>query len=270
MRRQLSAALIAVATLTTSAVAAERNYTIRGEGWFDTGNPRFGRVPMREARLTLRDNGEFAVTLFVRNQRYLVRGRWDRNGRSNLERIDIDDAFGQRARGNGTLAYRSRGGQPVRLELDGRTNEGTFRANIEDADAGGWERDRDDRRDGFELGRRDRLSRAIHASVSGEGLLRLSGIRDGRLDHVRVRMNPNGDVRLEFAAPTRGVVHADIVQVRGNRVTARVREVFGRRASGELVVVMRSGDMVDHIRGSGNSERGGWQLDFEGRDRDRR
>ena len=150
MRRHLSAALIAIATLSTPAMAAERNYTIRGDGWFDTGNDRFGRLPMREARLTLRDNGEFAVTLFVRNERYLVRGRWNRNGRSDVERIDINDAFGERASGNGSLAYRGRGGQPVRLELEGRTNDGTFHATITDPVKGDWvDRDRNDRRDDF-------------------------------------------------------------------------------------------------------------------------
>lgn len=268
MRRQLSAALIAVAALSTSAVAAERNYTIRGDGWFDTGNTRYGRLPMREARLTLRDNGEFAVTLFVRNERYLVRGRWDRNNRSEIERIDINDAFGQRASGNGSLAYRFRGGQPVRLELDGRTNDGTFRASIVDPANDEWnDRDRNDRRDDFDLGRGNRLSRTINTNVVGNGTLRLSGIRDGRLEEVRVRMEQDRDVRLEFSQPTRGTVRAEIIEVRDNRVTARVSEVYGRRASGEIQIVMRSWDMVDRINGSGGSDNGSWQLDFDGRSR---
>ncbi|MBC7894748.1 MAG: hypothetical protein H7066_05005 [Cytophagaceae bacterium] len=268
MRRQLSAALIAIATLSEPAMAAERNYTIRGEGWFDTGNDRFGRLPMREARLTLRDNGEFAVTLFVRNERYLVRGRWDRNSRSDIERIDINDAFGQRASGNGSLAYRIRGGQPVRLELDGRTDDGTFHATIVDPAEGETnDRERDDRRNDLELGRGNRLTRAINTTVQGSGTLRLSGIRDGRLEEVRVRMETNRDVRLEFSQPTRGAVRAEIVEIRDNRITARVSEMYGHRASGQVVIVMRDRDMVDRINGAGGSEGGSWQLDFAGRSR---
>jgi hypothetical protein len=55
MRHHWSAVLIAIAAFSAPAMAAERNYTIRGDGWFDTGNDRYGRLPMREARLTLRD-----------------------------------------------------------------------------------------------------------------------------------------------------------------------------------------------------------------------
>lgn len=267
MRRQLSAALIAIATLSASAMAAERNYTIRGDGWFDTGNDRYGRLPMREARLTLRDNGEFAVTLFVRNERYLVRGRWDRNNRSDVERIDINDAFGQRASGNGSLVYRFRGGQPVRLELDGRTNDGTFHASIVDPADGEWnDRGNNDRRDDSDLGRGNRLNRAINSTVVGNGTLRLSGIRDGRLEEVRVRME-NRDVRLEFSRPTNGAVRAEITEIRDNRITARVSEMYGRRASGEIVIVMRDREVVDRMNGSGGSDGGGWQLDFNGRSR---
>lgn len=267
MRRHVSAALIAIVVLNTPALAAERNYTIRGDGWFDTGNARFGRLPMREARLTLRDNGEFAVTLFVRNERYLVRGRWNRNGRSDIERIDINDAFGQRASGNGSLAYRDRNGQPVRLELEGRTNDGTFHASIVDPTNDEWnDRDRNDRRDDHVLGRGNRLSRAINTTIIGSGTLRLSGIRDGRLEAVRVHME-NRDVRLEFSQPTRGTVRAEIADIRENRITARVTEMYGHRASGQLVIVMRDRDMVDRMNGSGGSDGGSWQLDYDGRSR---
>ncbi|MBK8246897.1 MAG: hypothetical protein IPK85_05800 [Gemmatimonadetes bacterium] len=89
MYRAMYVALLGIVPATV-AFAGERNYTLRGDGWFDGNNARFGRLPMREVRMTVRDNGEFAVTLFVRNERYLVRGRWDRGGRGNVERIDLD------------------------------------------------------------------------------------------------------------------------------------------------------------------------------------
>ena len=268
MVRHLSAALLSVVALSTEAFARERNYTLRGEGWFDTGTERFGRLPLREARLTLRDNGEFAVTLFVRNERYLVQGSWDRRNRGELERIDINNAFGQRASGSGTLAYRADAEQPQRLALEGRTGDATFRAEIADARSDGWDnRDAPDRRNDRDLGRGNKLFRDIDASMNGSGTLRLSGVRDGRLENVRARLGTDGDVRLEFGSPTRGSVRAEITDIRDNRITARVREVFGYRASGEVVIAMRDRDNVERVNGSGGGDNGSWQLDFDGRSR---
>ncbi|MCC6318044.1 MAG: hypothetical protein IT361_10170 [Gemmatimonadaceae bacterium] len=265
MRRHWSAALIAVAALSARSEAAERNYTIRGDGWFDARSERFGRLPMREARLTLRDDGAFAVTLFVRNERYLVRGRWDRRGRPGLQRIDISDAFGRRASGTGSLVYSGWRDQPVRLELEGRTGDGDFRASIAALDARRDEDD-DDRFD-FDLGNGTRLRRTIATTVDGTGTLRLSGIRDGRLGTLRLRLERDREARLEFGEPTRGEVRAEITDIRDRRITLRVREVFGRRANGELVVMMRDREQVDRINGSGGSDGGSWQLDFDARNR---
>ena len=273
MVRHLSALLLAAATLSSEAAARERNYTIRGDGWFDGSNQRYGRLSLREARLTLRDNGEFAVTLFVRNAQYLVRGRWNRRGRgnANVEGIAIDNAFGQRATGNGTLHYRRRGGVPDRLTLEGRTTSGPFHAEISDDRGDAWDDplERDDRRAGVELGRGNRLYADIDASATGEGLLRLAGIRDGRLEAVRVRMGTNRDVRLDFERPTRGTVRGQVTDIRGDRVVVRVTDVYGARASGEVVVEMRDRGMVERINGSGGSDDGSWQLDFDARTRGR-
>jgi translation initiation factor IF-1 len=271
MVRHLSAVLVAIAALGADASAAERSYTIRGDGWFDGGNPRFGRLAMREARLTLRDNGEFAVTLFVRGERYLVRGRWDRRGRGDVERIAIDNAFARRASGSGTLHYRRNGEAPERLVLEGRTSEGTFHADISDERGDGWDDpvDRGERRRGLDLGRGTRLYRDIDARTTGDGLLRMSGIRDGRLTSVRVRMGRDRDVRLDFERPTRGTVRAEITDIRDDHVVARVTDVYGARATGEVVIVMRDQEMVDRINGSGGGGSGSWQLDFDGRSRGR-
>ncbi|MGQ0646573.1 MAG: hypothetical protein ACT4P7_03320 [Gemmatimonadaceae bacterium] len=269
MVRHLSVMLVAVAVFGSEAAAKERNYTIRGDGFFDAGNQRFGRLAMREARLTLRDNGDFAVTLFVRNERYLVRGHWDRRGRGYVEHIDIANAFGQRASGSGSLSYGSNAGTPERLILEGHTADGRFRAEISDARNDEWEGSRDDRRGDFELGRGNRLYRDIDAVTEGNGLLRLSGIRDGRLTTVRAHLGTNRDMRLEFERPTRGTLRAEITNIRHNRVIARVTDVFGYGGSGEIVVTMRDRDIVERINGSGSSGNGSWQLDFDGRSRGR-
>lgn len=267
MLRQLSALALTVLATTAHALGGERNYTMKGDGWFDA-NERFGRLPMREARLTVRDNGEFAVTLFVRNARYLVKGRWDRRGRADVERIDIRDAFGQRADGSGTLTYGRDRDQPVRLVLEGRTRDGAFHADITDDRANDRWDDRDrDRRDDRDIGRGDRLARDIDAQGNGDGTLRFSRERDGRLRTLRARLGTNRDVRLDFTGPARGTVRAEVTEIRGNRITARVREVYGVRAAGEVVLLLRDRDMVERVNGYGTSDDGSWQLDFEGRDR---
>jgi hypothetical protein len=260
----------AAAAATASVAVKERNFTLRGEGWFDSGNARFGQIPMREARFTLRDNGDFAVTLFVRNERYLIRGRWETRGNGNVERIVITDAFGQRASGNGTLIYDRGDNDPHRMVLNGRTGDGDFRAELSSGRGDDWEgRDRPNASRDLMLGSGNRLYRDVEAETDGTGLLRMSGIRDGRLNTVRARMGTNRDARLEFGGPTRGVVRGQVINVRDNRVVIRVEEILGAAGTGEMVVTMENRERVDRIEGSGSGRNGSWHLEFDGRSRDR-
>lgn len=266
MRQTWSVTCLLLASATI-AQAGERNYTLRGDGWFDGANQRFARLPMREVRMTIRDNGEFAVTLFVRNERYLVRGRWDRRGRARTERIDIAQAFGVRASGRGTLQYRGDGRAPERLVLDGRTEEGDFRAEItEERSWGDWNdpRDHADRRR-YELGRGDRLHEDLDLMATGDGLLRMAGVRDGRVSAVRAILRTNREVRIQLERPTRGEVRGEVVDIRDTRVRVRVTEVLGVRASGEVDLVVDDRRTMERISGAGSSREGSWQLDFDGR-----
>lgn len=269
MRHLWSATLFTL--IPALAMADERNYTLRGDGWFDGGNSRFGRLEMREVRMTLRDNGEFAVTLFVRNERYLVRGRWDRRGRSVVERIDVNQAFGIRASGSGTLRYLGNTREPQRLELEGRTAEGTFRAEISRDRGFDWNDPRDrDERGRFELGRGTRLYEDIDVDAGGNGVLRMSRVRDGRVTQVRAILRTNRNVRIEVARPTRGTIEGEVVEVKGNVVRVRVEEVLGARANGELEVALRDRGRLTRIRGAGGSNDGSWQFDFDGNGREGR
>jgi hypothetical protein len=267
MYRALLVALLGIVPA-TDALADERNYTLRGDGWFDGNNARFGRLPMREVRMTLRDNGEFAVTLFVRNERYLVRGRWDRRGRGNVERIDLNQALGQRASGNGTLHYARNGNTPERLFIEGRTRDGAFRAEITDERGFDWNdrRDRDERAR-FELGRNGRLYEDLQLDARGNGTLRMSRVRDGRVNAVRAQLRTNRDVRIDLDRPTAGTIRGEIIAVTGNQVRVRVQEVLGVRANGEIEIVVRDRNELSTIRGAGGSDDGSWQLDFDGNGR---
>lgn len=262
MRRIVSIIPLLLAPL-VAVDAAERNYTLRGDGWFDGGNERFRRLPLREARVTVEDDGTFAVTLFVREARYLVRGRWDRRGRGRAERFDIDRAFGLRAEGSGTLHYEGRATAPRRLVLDGRTADGAFHAELTDDGRVDWNDPRDhDARWRLDLGRGDRLYADLDVEGRGNGMLRMSGVRDGEVSDLRARLRTNRDVRIELARPTRGTILGEVVEVRDNQVRVRVTEVMGVRASGELDVVLRDRETIERVAGSGGSREGSWQLDF--------
>src|SRR5688572_959098 len=104
MTRYVLALIAALGSSSSIAGAVERNYTIRGSGYIDGGGAS-GRMELSEARMTLRDNGYFAVTLFTRGERLLVRGNWNRSGSGNVERISIENAWGQSAEGSGTIQY---------------------------------------------------------------------------------------------------------------------------------------------------------------------
>lgn len=274
MTRYVLALIAAVGSSSGEATAAERNYTIRGNGYIDGGG-RSGRMELSEARMTLRDNGYFAVTLFTRGERFLVRGNWNRRN-GNVERITIEDAWGQRAEGTGTIQYRRDGdAAPERMVIEGRTRNGTFHVVIDEdrrrggnsGDVGGWDRGDWDRDVGVLPGNRGRLRSNVDARSYGDGILRMSGVRGGDFSTARTRLGTNGDVRIDIEHPTTGSIRGEIEDVRGDRVTVRVTSVLGHSGSGELVVVLRGTDEVSRINGSGTSRNGSWQLDFDGNGR---
>ncbi len=271
MLRHLSVGLSALALLSTEAVAWERNHTMRGSGWFEGENARFGRLDLREAQLTVRENGEFAVTLFVRNERYLVRGRWDRRGRGNVDRIEIRDAFGRRASGTGTLQYGFDDARPERLMLRGRTQEGSFTAELRDEarfdrdDRGRDDRNRDDRgRD-----RRDRdwdnwgWGGGFDANERGNGWLRQDVGPDLSFDRMRVRLdaNRNAVVYLEGRRQTMAL-RGRWTQDRDDDVRIELSSVNEVDARGR-VELRRNRGGVDRLTGSGRTQRGRFEVRFE-------
>ena len=268
-------ALIAALGSSSTAGAVERNYTIRGSGYIDGGRAS-GRMELSEARMTLRDNGDFAVTLFTRGERLLVRGNWNRGGTGNVERISIENAWGQRAEGSGTIQYRRDGdADPERMVIEGRTRNGPFHVVIDDArlrradtrDPGAWDRGGWDPNGGVRPGNRDRLRSNIDATTNGDGVVRMSGVRGGDFSSARARLGTNGDVRIDIDHSTKGTIRGEVQDVRGDRIVARVTNMFGYAGSGELVIVMRGSADVARINGSGTSRNGSWQLDFDGNGR---
>ncbi|MBK8245959.1 MAG: hypothetical protein IPK85_00925 [Gemmatimonadetes bacterium] len=262
MYRAMYVALLGIVPATV-AFAGERNYTLRGDGWFDGNNARFGRLPMREVRMTVRDNGEFAVTLFVRNERYLVRGRWDRGGRGNVERIDLDQAFGRRASGRGTLQYARSHDTPERLVLEGRTTDGTFRAEIAEDRGFGWsdprnrdERDRADDRRGRD-GRRDRDDRddrngwfgSFESNDRGNGRLRQDVGPDLAFDRMRVRLEANGRAWIGLEGRRQSVQLRGTWRADGRDVRIDLDAINEMRANGRLTLE-RSGTRVERLQGT--------------------
>lgn len=261
------------AALGSGTFAYERNYTIRGNGYVD-GTGVAGRLDLNEVRMTLRDNGYFAVTLFIRGERVLVLGNWDRRG-TNGERISIRSVGGQWAQGSGSLVYlRDGDSAPERMVLEGRTSRGSFNVMIQErgygrggnsGDPGVWNRDTWDPRGRTHPSRRVVLRRAIDATTNGRGIVRMAGVRGGDFSTVRVRIGTNGDVRIDIDRSTRGKIQGELRGVNGDRYVVYVEDMFGYRASGELSLVMRNNE-VSRIDGNGTSSSGSWQFDFsEGR-----
>lgn len=256
--------VLGLALAATNANAQERNYTIRGSGYLEPTGPS-PRVAMQEVRLTLRDNGEFLATLFARGERILVQGRWTDRGRGDRERVEISNAFGVRADGDGALYYER--GVPTRLTLNGRTREGGFRVELLDEDMRGRDdRYPDDRRrrGDLVLGSGNRVYANVDAVSPGLGMVRMSGVRDGRFQNARVRLGTARDVRIDIDRNTRGTIRGEIQEVRGSRVMIRIDDMFGYRATGQLTVEMRNEVEVARMDGSGSSTNGSWQLEFDG------
>jgi hypothetical protein len=257
-----------------TAEAKDRTYTIRGDGYLDPTGPGV-RLEMDEARVTLRDNREFLATFMARGERVVIRGRWDPRGRDAIEQVSINDAFGARAEGTGTLQFDGNHDRVIRIMLQGRTREGAFRVDIRER--GGrpddWnDRDRDDRydRDRPDLGEGNRVFRNVDATTDGKGILRLAGVRNGDFTVARVRLGTSRDVTIDIDRGTRGSIRGEITDIRDHRVAIRVTNVLGHRASGEIIAHMQSAHEVDRLNGSGGSDGGSWQFDFTGTERPER
>lgn len=258
--------------------AQERNLTLTGRGTLE-GERGIVR-DVREVRLTLRRNGEFAATIVARDRDVVVRGRWNRPGLGNVDRIEVQEAERAPVRGDGTLAYADRDAMiPRRLALSWSGRAGTYRLEVEDRDVGGYrddrpgrpdDRDRPDDRErdrdrDWRVGDRAGVYRNIDARADGDGRTRMSGVRGGAFSFVRARIGTGGDAILEIDAPTKGEIRGRVDEVRGRRVTLRVRSVYGYDGSGTITVTLRDDDTVARIEGGGTGERGRWTLDFRGR-----
>jgi hypothetical protein len=249
--------------LSAPSGARDRTYILRGDGYMDPVGPG-SRVPVREIRLRLREDGAFSASIDARGERIDVRGTWHRRGKSNVDRLSIGDAFGARADGSGTLQFNRRGSeQPVRLFLEGRTRRGEFRVEMRDDGNRGRGDDRNDG-DPMELGRGTRLFRGIDATTTGDGMLRMSGVRDGRFAVMRARLATSREAVIDIDRGTRGTVRGEITDVSGYTATLRVREIMGRDASGTIEISMHREHEIKRVRGSGTGAKGSWQLDFDG------
>lgn len=109
------------------------------------------------------------------------------------------------------------------------------------------------------------MYRNIDARADGNGMTRMSGVRGGRFTFVRARIGTGGDAVLEIDDPTKGEIRARVDEVRGRRVTLRVRSIYGYDGSGTITVTLRDDNEVERVEGGGTGERGRWTLDFRGR-----
>ncbi len=273
----------------------EQNHTLRGDGYVD-GLGRNRRTSLREARMTLRDNGYFAVTLFANGQRVLVVGRWDGRRDGDQERFTVQSVGGEPFSGNGTVYYRARrGDQPTRLNLQGRSRSRVVSAALQsDDDRDGWDddrRDRDDKRRGRDDKRRGRddnprgrddnprgrddnrgdrgtgnarIVREIDVTSNGRGTIRMPWVRDGDFSALRLRLQPNGQFRIDIRDRANGTIEGEVDQYDGARMVLRVRRAMGVNVRGDLTLSMRNSVEVERAYGSGTGDRGSWQLDFAG------
>jgi hypothetical protein len=258
------AAVLLTSTAQLSA-AQERNMTIQGDGYIET---RRGRSPVREARMTLRPDGSFAVNLFTSgSQKVLVTGRWDRQRLGNVERINVDQLGGQRADGGGTLNFEDRDHElPRRLSLNGTTAGGRYQLSIDSRRSDFPGDDPSDRPNtGGNYGSGSTIYRNIDARAEGDGETRMDGIRGGGAFSVaRARIGVGRDVIIDIDRPTSGSIRGTVRNVRGNRIDIDVNAVYGYKASGSMNVVLRDANEIGRLEGSGNGERGRWTLEFRG------
>lgn len=268
----MATSLIATSLVATSGQAQERNLTLSGRGTLEgeRGNTR----DVREVRLTLRRNADFAATVVLRNSTVVLRGTWRRQGMGNVDRIELREAEGGAVRGEGMLAYADRDAMiPQRLSLSWSGRAGVSRLEVEDRTVidEGDRPDRPDRPgrpgrlDSWSAGAGSQVYRNLDSRAVGDGFARMSGVRGGAFSIVRARIGTGGEVVLDVDEPTKGEIRGRVRRVQERRVEVSVSAIFGYTASGTLTVVLRDADEVQRIDGDGSGERGAWTLEFRGR-----
>ncbi|MEP7382489.1 MAG: hypothetical protein ABI910_12415 [Gemmatimonadota bacterium] len=251
--------VIAMSSLVaTSGRAQERNLTLVGIGTI--GGGRSAPNEVREARLTLRANADFAVTVVSRKATIIVKGRWQRPTIGNVDRIDVREVAGVAVRGSGTLSFADRDRMvPRALQLSWSDRAGSYRLELATRDG-----EDDDSPDGWRAGAGSQVYRNVDARAEGDGLTRMEGVRGGAYSVVRARIGTGGDVIVDVDRPTRGEIRGRVRRVQGQRIEIAVTAIFGYTATGTLTVRLRSADEVQSLAGSGSGERGPWSLDFRG------
>lgn len=255
---RISTALVALAVAATNGAAQERNLTLVGTGSIEGG--KASPTEVHEARMTLRTNSDFAVTLVSRSNNIVIKGKWQRPTLGNVDRIEVRDVAGVAVRGSGNLSYGDNERRtPRTLELNWNDRGESYRLEIATRDA-----EDDDSPDGWRAGAGSQVYRNVDARASGDGAARMDGVRGGAYSVVRARIGTGGDVVLDVDRPTRGEIRGRVRRVQGKRIELAVLSIFGYTASGTLTVRLRSADEVRAFDGTGTGERGPWSLTFRG------
>lgn len=250
--------LIALAVASPNVAAQERNITLVGTGSID-GGPS-SATALREARLTLRANSDFAVTLIGRNTSIVIKGRWQRPAIGNVDRVDVREVAGATVRGSGSLGYADRDRRVARtLQLDWNDRGESYHAELAMRDA-----EDDETPGGWRAGAGSQVYRNVDARAQGDGVARMDGVRGGAYSIVRARIGTGGDALLDVDRPTRGEIRGRVRRVQGKRIELAVLAIFGYTATGTITLRLRSADEVRSFEGSGTGERGAWSLDFRG------
>jgi len=264
-----TAAALAASTWSVAALAAavpsgagqERNITLAGRGTLEGG--RGAARDVREVKLTLRDNADFAATIVLRNSTLLLSGTWRRPGVGNVEQVEVRDVGGTAVRGEGTLVFQDRSRTAARrLSLEWMGRDGRYRLEVGTRDAD--ENDRP-RGDDWSAGIGEQVYRNIDARAEGDGLTRMSGVRGGAFALVRARVGTGSDVIIDIDRPTRGEIRGRVRRVDGRRVEVGVSAIYGYTASGLITLDFRSAGELATMEGSGSGERGAWTIEFRGR-----
>ncbi|HVK03994.1 MAG TPA: hypothetical protein VM490_10990 [Armatimonadaceae bacterium] len=276
-RRFAVPGLLLLATLLTTPTVQAQNFseTRRGEGTL----VRDGREDdsLREASISLRDDGSARLIFFGRRDRHTFEGRWTR-GRSNDVSLRLNGDFGgDRATATGDLYLPSNRRGFERVTLNGSADGRRFYIRFEADGSGGrpWDNDwnsdwnngrpnrpsrpgdlgrgngrwddRNDRGDWDDRGSRN--DRDVSNTQSGYGTARTADRGSYSLNRASVNIRSNDDVRVVFYGQT--------TQSFGGRVTRRNGENVYVRLEGDIdgdktilegyINVRRSGGGFDRI-----------------------
>lgn len=250
--------LLAVAIVSVNAQAQERNLTLVGTG--SIAGERSPATTVREARLTLRANAAFSVTLVGRKTTTLIKGTWQRPTLGNVDRIEVREVAGVAVRGSGSVSYADPARRSARtLQLDWTDRGERYHLQLATLDA-----EDDDSPEGWRAGAGAQVYRNVDARAQGEGVASMDGVRGGDFTIVRARIGTGGDVELDVDRPTRGEIRGRVRRVRGKRIDVAVLAIFGYTATGTITVRLRSAGELGSLEGSGTGERGAWSTSFRG------